>query len=76
MVSILGLAVGFFIGLIAGEAIEDKKYRVAAGVVTGVFAGAIGTFILEFPAMGNAIGIGLFVGFMASTQYEPHLLNR
>lgn len=68
---ILGLAIGFFIGLIAGEAIEDKKYKVAAGVVVAVVVGTVGTFVLNFPAYGQCNGVGLFLGFVASIWYEP-----
>nr|QNR61618.1 hypothetical protein GZ18C8_71 [uncultured archaeon GZfos18C8] len=68
---ILGIAVGFLIGLIVGEATEDKSYKIAAGIVFALFSGAVGTFVLNFPTMGNAIGIGLFVGFIASIWYEP-----
>jgi hypothetical protein len=53
---ILGGAIGFFFGLTAGEAIEDKKYKVAAGIIIGILSGAVGTFILNFPTMGDAIG--------------------
>lgn len=73
---IIGIAIGSLIGLIVGEAIEDKKYKVGAGIILALVSGGVGTFIFDIPALGDSIGIGLLIGFIASIYYEPRMRRR
>lgn len=64
-------ALGFLPGFLAGEHIEDKKYKAAAGVFSSTVV-VIAGYLVGYPDYLAYLGIGVFLGFLFSIIYEPH----